>query len=217
MNKVIVIQFVSLDGVMEDPDGSAGSAQGGWAFRYGPESVAGDKFELGEVLDTGVMLLGRVTWQLFSRIWSPREDEFSQKMNAIPKLVASRSLDHVEGWRNSTLLRGDLADEVAKRRQSQDVVVAGSASIVDALRTHDLIDQYRLLVFPTVLGTGRRLFDQPLGLDLASAEKVGQAARLVYDRTSANGDQRKEISERRSAGEIRPADQRAPRGVRRPQ
>ncbi|MFI7150010.1 dihydrofolate reductase family protein [Nonomuraea sp. NPDC050022] len=190
MSKVIVIQFVSLDGVMEDPDGSAGSAQGGWAFRHGPESVAGDKFELGEVLDTGVMLLGRVTWQLFSRIWSPRQDEFSQKMNAIPKLVASRSLDHVEGWHNSTLLRGDLAEEVAKRRQSQDVVIAGSASIVDALRTHDLIDQYRLLVFPTVLGAGRHLFDQPLGLDLVSAEKVGQAVRLVYDRTSGIGEHR---------------------------
>jgi dihydrofolate reductase len=188
MSQVIVIEFVSLDGVMEDPDGSAGSAQGGWAFRYGPESVAGDKFDLGEVLDTGVMLLGRVTWQLFSGIWAPREDEFSQKMNAIPKLVASRSLESVDGWRNSTLLRGDLAEEVAERRQSQDVVVAGSASIVDALRTHDLIDQYRLLVFPTVLGAGRRLFDQPLGLDLTSAEKVGHAVRLVYDRTSAKGD-----------------------------
>ncbi|MFD1541347.1 dihydrofolate reductase family protein [Nonomuraea guangzhouensis] len=185
MGQVIAIQFITLDGVIEDPDGSAGSPWGGWAFRYGPEAVAGDKFELGEVLDTGVMLLGRVTWQLFSGIWPAREDEFSQKMNAIPKLVASRSLDDVEGWRNSTLLRGDLVDEVSKRGRSQDVVVAGSASIVDALRAADLIDQYRLLVFPTVLGQGRRLFEQPgqpIGLNLAAAERTGHAVRLVYDR-----------------------------------
>ena len=92
MSRVIVIEFVSLDGVMHDPDGSEGSAQGGWAFRYGPEAVAGDKFGLGEVLDTGVMLLGRRTWQLFAKIWPGRDDEFSAKMNAMPKLVVSRSL-----------------------------------------------------------------------------------------------------------------------------
>ncbi|TMR89969.1 dihydrofolate reductase family protein, partial [Nonomuraea basaltis] len=162
---------------------------GGWAFRYGPEAVAGDKFELGEVLDTGAMLLGRVTWQLFSGIWPSRDDEFSRKMNAIPKLVASRSLDHVDGWRNSTLLQGDLVEEVSKRKQSQDVVVAGSAGIVDALRAYDLIDQYRLLVFPIVLGQGRRLFGrpgQPIGLNLVAAEPVGQAVRLVYDRNAAS-------------------------------
>jgi dihydrofolate reductase len=188
MSQVIVIEFVSLDGVIQDPDGSGGAPWGGWAFRHGPEAVAGDKFKLGEVLDTGVMVLGRVTWQLFSRIWPSRDDEFSQKMNAIPKLVASRSLDHVKEWGNSTLLEGDLVAEVSNLKQAQDVVVAGSASIVDALRAHDLIDQYRLLVFPTVLGQGRRLFDQPgqrFGLDLAAAETVGQAVRLVYNREPA--------------------------------
>ncbi len=177
---VIVIEFVSLDGVVEDPDGSGGTAWGGWAFRYG--SVDGDKFELGTVLDTGVMLLGRVTWQLFSRIWPARDDAFSRKMNAMPKLVASRSLGDVGAWDNSALLRGDLVDEVARRGKNQDIVVAGSGSVVGALREHDLIDQYRLLVFPVVLGQGRRLFDGPAGLELAAVERAGQAVRLVYDR-----------------------------------
>ncbi|MEV1177604.1 dihydrofolate reductase family protein [Nonomuraea sp. NPDC049784] len=193
MSQLIVIEFVSLDGVVEDPDGAQGTPWGGWAFRYGPESVAGDKFALGEVLDTGAMLLGRVTWQLFSRIWPSRDDEFSRKMNAIPKLVASRSLDSVEGWSNSALLRGELIEEVAERKKRQDIVVAGSAGVVDALKEHDLVDQYRLLVFPAVLGQGRRLFDrpgQPAGLSLESAERVGQAALLVYRREAAQGDHR---------------------------
>lgn len=180
---VIVIEFVSLDGVVQDPSGAEGTKQGGWAFRDGP--VDGDKFELGEILDTGVMLLGRVTWELFAGLWPSRDDPFSRKMNAIPKLVASRSPLDVGAWHNSTLLRGDLADEVAEREE--DVVVAGSASVVDTLRAHDLVDQYRLLVFPVVLGEGRRLFDRPgppAGLDLAVAERAGRAVRLVYDRAS---------------------------------
>ncbi|MEV4109750.1 dihydrofolate reductase family protein [Nonomuraea sp. NPDC049695] len=191
MNQVIVIEFVSLDGVVEDPDGSDGRPWGGWAFRYGPESVAGDKFALGEVLDSGAMLLGRATWELFSRIWPSRDDEFSRKMNALPKLVVSRSLESVEKWSNSALLRGDLVEEVAERKKRQTIVVAGSAGVVDVLRAHDLIDEYRLLVFPVVLGQGRRLFDrpgQPAGLSLESAERVGQAVRLVYRREPAQGD-----------------------------
>jgi len=186
MGKVIVMGFVSLDGVIEDPDGSGGTPWGGWAFRHGPEAVAGDKFALGGILDTGVMLLGRVTWELFAKIWPGREDEFSRKMNAIPKAVASRSLGQVDGWANSTLLRGDLAEEVAALRSTRDVVVAGSAGVVEELRAHDLVDQYRLLVFPTVLGEGRRLFGaRPVELALVSAESVGPAVRLVYDREPA--------------------------------
>src|SRR6266566_2209465 len=158
MSRVIVIEFVSLDGVMQDPDGNEGFRQGGWAFRYGPEAVTGDPFGLGEVLDTGALLLGRRTWQLFAGIWPGRDDPFSAKMNAMPKLVASCSLEHAAGWQNSAVLPGDLAEEAAKRKQAHDIVVMGSASVVRALMAHDLVDEYRLLVFPLVLGEGARLF-----------------------------------------------------------
>lgn len=180
MGSVIVIEFVSLDGVIEDP----GQPWEGWAFRHGPEAVTGDKFRLGEVWDTGVLLLGRTTWQEFSQIFAAGDDEFSQKMNAIPKLVASRSLEHVDGWSNSTMLAGDLVAETSELRRTRDVVVAGSASVVDELKKHDLVDQYRLTVFPSVCGKGRKLFDnsQPIDLKLVSADRAGQAIRLVYDR-----------------------------------
>ncbi len=186
MSRVIVIEFVSLDGVMQDPDGSEGSRQGGWAFRYGPEAVAGDKFGLGEVLDTGAILLGRRTWQLFAKIWPGRDDEFSAKMNAMPKLVVSRSLEQADGWQNSTVLHGDLAAEVRKRKQARDIMVAGSASVVRTLIARDLVDEYRLLMFPLVLGTGTRLFPDgtaSVNLALVSAQTAGPAVRLIYARS----------------------------------
>ena len=102
MSRVIVIEFTSLDGVMHDPDGSDGSPQGGWAFRHGPATVAGDKFRLGATLDEGVMLLGRATWELFAKLWPTRSDEFSLRMNAVPKLVVSRTAPEVSAWANST-------------------------------------------------------------------------------------------------------------------
>jgi dihydrofolate reductase len=185
MSRVIVIEFVSVDGIMQDPDGSDGSAQGGWAFRYGPQAVAGDKFGLGEVLDTGTMLLGRRTWQLFAGIWPGRADEFSAKMNAMPKLVASRSLDQAVAWQNSAVLGGDLLAAVRERKQANDILVAGSASIVRALAADDLVDEYRLLVFPLVLGAGERLFpggSRPADLALVAAETAGPTVRLVYRR-----------------------------------
>lgn len=188
MGRVIVIEFTSLDGVLHDPDGAEGSARGGWAFRHGPESVAGDKFRLGAVLETGALLLGRKTWQRFSRIWPARHDDFSNRMNAIPKLVASRSLEQADGWSNSTLLHGDLVEEVTRRKREQDLVVAGSASVVRTLMERDLVDEYRLLVFPTVLGEGGRLFEEgaaPIDLRLASAEPAGAALLLVYRRETA--------------------------------
>lgn len=189
MSHVVVVEFVSLDGVMEDPSGSEGSPQGGWAFRYGPEAVTGDPFGLGELLDTGALLLGRGTWQQFAGIWPGRDDPFSAKLNAMPKLVASRSLEDASGWQNSTVLRGDLATEVEKRKQEQDIVVMGSASVVRTLMAHDLVDEYRLLVFPLVLGAGTRLFSEgaaPADLALVSAQARGVTARLVYSRSGSS-------------------------------
>jgi dihydrofolate reductase len=184
MGHVIVIEFVSLDGVMQDPDGSEGSRQGGWAFRYGPEAVAGDKFGLGEVLDTGTMLLGRRTWQLFSKIWPDRDDEFSAKMNAMPKLVVSRSMDRATEWQNSTVLEGDVVAAVRERKRVCDIMVTGSASVVRTLMAHDLVDEYRLIVFPIVLGAGTRLFPDgtPIDLNLVSVQTAGPAVRLIYTR-----------------------------------
>jgi dihydrofolate reductase len=185
MSRVIVITFVSLDGVMGDPDGREGSARGGWAFRYGPEAVAGDKFGLGEVLDTGALLLGRRTWQQFAKIWPGRDDPFSAKLNAMPKLVVSRSLGRAGEWQNSTVLQGDLVAEVRERKQAQEIVVIGSASVVRTLMASDLVDEYRLLVFPLILGKGTRLFPEGAGqanLALVSAKPQGPAVRLVYER-----------------------------------
>jgi dihydrofolate reductase len=186
MSRVIVIEFVSLDGVMQDPDGSEGSSQAGWAFRYGPEPVAGDPFGVGEILDTGTLLLGRGTWQLFSKIWPGRDDEFSAKMNAMPKLVASRSLSLATEWQNSSVLDGDLVAAVRERKRACDIIVMGSTSVVRTLTAHDLVDEYRLLVFPVVLGAGERLFPDgtvPIDLTLESARTKGQAVRIIYTRT----------------------------------
>ena len=185
MSKVIVIEFVSLDGVTHDPDGNDGSPQGGWAFRYGPEPVSGDPFGLSEVLDAGALLLGRRTWQQFAKIWPGRDDPFSVRMNAMPKLVASRTLAHADEWQNSSVLRGDLAAEVRERKQAQDIVVMGSASVTRALMASDLVDEYRLMVFPLVIGAGTRLFPEgtgPASLALVSAKPVGPALRVTYTR-----------------------------------
>lgn len=185
MTRVIVIAFATLDGVVEDPDGSDGTPGGGWAFRHGPEAVAGDKFRLGSRLDTGGLLLGRGTWQLFSTLWPNRTDDFSQRMNAAPKWVASRTLTDVSAWSNSTLINGDLGGEVKRLREERDLIVIGSPSIAQALMEEDLVDEYRLMVFPTVLGSGRRLFTNPAGADdlrTVSIDQVGPAALLCYER-----------------------------------
>ena len=185
MNRIIVIEFVTLDGIVEDPDGSAGTPGGGWAFRQGPEAVAGDKFKLGSRLDIGALLLGRRTWQLFSKLWPARSDEFSMKMNSAPKWVASRTLTDLSAWNNSTVIDGELTSAVQQLRRQRDLIVIGSVSVVHTLMQRDLVDEYRLLVFPTVLGAGRRLFTSPEGADglrLASVEQCGAAALLRYVR-----------------------------------
>lgn len=184
---VIVIAFTSLDGVVEDPDGSAGTATGGWMFRHGREAVDGDKFRLGAVLDDGVLLLGRGTWQQFARLWPQREGEFAARMNAAAKLVASRTLTDADAaaWANSQVLRGDLLETV--KGEQRDVVVIGSFGLVDQLAAADLVDEYRVLTFPVLLGDGRRLF--PAGgpsreLECLQAELDGPLVRTRYVRSA---------------------------------
>jgi dihydrofolate reductase len=183
---VIVIQFITLDGIVSDPDGSDGTPAGGWAFRHGAETVAGDKFKLGRTMDEGVLLQGRKTWQLFSRLWPARADPFSMRMNAAAKLVASRTLTDVSAWANSQILDGDLVDAV--KREPRDVIVIGSLSLVHALMAADLIDEYRLLTFPTILGSGERLFPAggpPAYLESLSAEQTGAAVLTRYGRVAS--------------------------------
>jgi dihydrofolate reductase len=181
---IIVIEFITLDGIISDPDGSGGTPRGGWAFRYGPEAVAGDKFQLGRTMDDGVMVLGRTTWQLFARLWPGRDDPFAQRMNAVPKLVASRTLADADvgAWSNSRVANDAIP---AVRQEVRDVVITGSLSVVHQLMAEDLVDEYRLITFPIVLGTGDRLF--PSGgaqqeLECLSVERVGAAVLSVYRR-----------------------------------
>jgi dihydrofolate reductase len=185
MHRTIVIAFSTVDGIIEDPDGSAGTPAGGWAFRHGPEAVAGDKFKMGPVLESGVLLLGRKTWELFSHIWPGRTDDFSVAMNGLPKLVVSRTEPDLGAWENSSLLTGDLFEAVAEHKVEHDVIVVGSASVVHALSEVGLVDEYRILVFPELVGHGTRLFTEdtpPTRLRLTSAETSGPAVLMRYER-----------------------------------
>jgi dihydrofolate reductase len=179
MGKLVVTEFMTLDGVVEDPGGSEGTEHGGWSFKFSdPEGM---KFKLDETLEAGSMLLGRVTYEGFAEAWPDRSDEagFADKMNAMPKYVVSSTLKE-PSWNNSTVISGDVAAEVAalKERESGDILVAGSVSLAGALREHDLVDEYRLMVHPIVLGSGKRLFDAP-GAPTTLA--------LVESRTLASG------------------------------
>ncbi len=179
MGRLIVIQFTTLDGVVEDPDGSDRSAFGGWAMRHGPQGVAGDKFRLGSILERGTLLFGRRTWERFSTLWPNRDDPFSRAMNAADKVVVThQDLDPVR-WVNSRPIDQPLASWVRRHVARTDLVVIGSLSVVDDLAEEDLIDEYRLLTFPTAVGTGRRLFGEARQLELVSTEQVGPAVLSV--------------------------------------
>jgi dihydrofolate reductase len=176
------MQYMTLDGVIGDPAGVTGAPGSGWLYRHGPEMVAGDKFELGPVMDTGVLLLGRNTWAAFSKIWPSRTTEFAAKMNAMPKLVASRTLTSVDQWQNSALVEDDLVTTVRKRKAEQDIVITGSPGIVRTLVEHDLVDEFRFVVVPSVVGTGERLFGEPRDLRLVAVEQKGAGVFLRYRR-----------------------------------
>jgi dihydrofolate reductase len=186
MGRIVVTEFVSLDGVMEDPGGSEDFEHGGWAFEVN-RGNEGDKFKLDEALESEALLLGRVTYEGFAAAWPSREGEFADKFNSMPKYVVSSTLEEPE-WNNSTVLKGDLVEEVSRLRQRSDgdIVVHGSARLVQALVEHDLVDELRLMVFPVVLGDGKRLFGDTSDkkrLRLIDSKTVGDGiAILVYQR-----------------------------------
>jgi dihydrofolate reductase len=158
MAKIVVSEFVSLDGVMEDPGGAEKFEFGGWTMPYWNDDVA--KFKYDELFAADALLLGRVTYQAFAAAWPSMKDEFADRMNNMTKYVVSSTLDSVE-WTNSQLLTGDLVTAVTALHEQPggDILIAGSATLVQALLRHNLVDDLRLEVYPVVLGTGQRLFD----------------------------------------------------------
>jgi dihydrofolate reductase len=180
MGRIVVTEFVSLDGVIEAPGGGEEYEHAGWTFEIA-RGEAGDKFKLDELVEAEAQLLGRVTYEGFAAAWPTIADEagFAEKMNAMPKYVVSSTLSEAE-WNNSTVLGGDLVEEVTKLKREVDgvILVAGSAQLVQALVENDLLDELRLMVFPVLLGSGKRLFG-------ASAEK--KPLKLVDSKTVGDG------------------------------
>ena len=188
MGRIVVTEFVSLDGVIEAPGGGEEYRHGGWTFAIDRGAV-GDKFKLDELVEAEAQLLGRHTYEGFAAAWPKVADEagFAEKMNGMPKYVVSSTLEEAE-WSNSTVLSGDLVEEVAKLKREVDgvILVAGSAQLVQSLIENDLVDELRLMVFPVVLGSGKRLFGgsaDKLPLRLADSKIVGDGiAILTYER-----------------------------------
>jgi dihydrofolate reductase len=187
MSTIVVSEFVTVDGVMEDPGGAEGFRHGGWAFRF-DRGADGDRFKLEELQAAGALLLGRRTYEGFAAVWPSVTDEqgFAEKMNSMPKYVVSSTLEEAS-WANSTILRGDLAEAVehVQRESDGDVLVAGSATLVQGLAELDLVDRYRLMVFPIVLGTGKRLFRETAdaaALRLVEARPAGAVVTMVLER-----------------------------------
>jgi len=184
VGRIVVTEFVSLDGVMEDPGGAEDFEHGGWSFEIS-RGDEGDKFKLDETFASEALLLGRVTYEGFAEAWPSREGEFADKFNSMPKYVVSSTLEEPE-WNNSTVLRGDLAEEVAKLKQEHDgdVVVHGSARLAQGLLERDLVDELRLMVYPVVLGSGKPLFGETSDkktLRLVESKVVGDGvAILIY-------------------------------------
>jgi dihydrofolate reductase len=162
LGRIVATEFVTLDGVFEDPGGSEDFEHGAWSFKF-DRGDDGNKFKLDETLTADAQLLGRITYEGFAAAWPPREDEagFAQKMNSMPKYVVSTTLQDPT-WNNSTVIKENVPEEVAKLkdRYEGDIVIHGSGRLVRSLMEHGLVDELRLMVFPVVLGKGKRLFDE---------------------------------------------------------
>jgi dihydrofolate reductase len=182
MGKIVVTEFISLDGVVEDPGGSEDFKHSGWSFEI-ERGDEGNQFKLDETMSAEALLLGRRTYEGFADAWPSREGEFADKFNNMPKYVVSSTLKDPE-WTNSTVLDGDVADEVSKLREEHDgeIVVHGSVQLVQALIEHGLVDELRLMVFPVVLGAGKRLFGETSDkrrLKLAESKTVGDGVQIL--------------------------------------
>ncbi len=184
MGKIVITEFVSLDGVMEAPGGGEGYKHAGWTFEI-ERGDEGDRFKLDETMNSQALLLGRVTYEGFAAAWPTMEGEFADKFNTMPKYVVSSTLEHPE-WTNTTVLSGDVVEQVSKLRQDTDgdIVVHGSARLAQTLLEHGLVDELRLMVFPVVLGSGKRLFGETSDktrLRLVDSKTVGDGvAILIY-------------------------------------
>ena len=183
MGGIAVSEFITLDGVFQDPGGAGEFERGGWAFQFdrGPE---GNKFKYDEVMSAGALLLGRVTYEGFAKAWPTMHDEFADKMNAMPKYVVSSSLDHGD-WNNTSVIRTNVLDSVRalKRDVTGDILVNGSAQLVRTLLKHRLVDELRLMVYPVILGAGLGFFasaDESSKLRLVESRKAGETMILVY-------------------------------------
>ena len=182
MGKIVMSgpQNVSLDGVVQDPDGQEGFNLGGWFVEFGGEDLdAWNKVALDEALRAEAWLLGRRSYEFFGARWRPRTGELADRLNSMPKYVVSSTLEDPE-WNNSTVLRGEVVTEVSKLKQELDgeIVIPASYQLARTLMEHDLVDELRLVVFPVVLGAGERLFGE------TSDQKP---MRLVSNRTVGDG------------------------------
>ena len=159
MGKLVVTQFVSLDGVMQAPGGEEFKYPG-WSFEF-DRGEDGNQFKLDETLETEVLLIGRRTYESFADAWPKREGEFADKFNTMPKVLVSSTIENPE-WNNTTVLKGDVPAEVAKLKDRTDgiVQVPGSRQLAQELLEHDLVDELHLMIFPVVLGTGQKLFGE---------------------------------------------------------
>ncbi|MGN6557183.1 MAG: dihydrofolate reductase family protein [Solirubrobacterales bacterium] len=188
MGRIVVTEFISLDGVIEAPGGGEDYRHGSWTFEI-ERGEEGDKFKLEELMEAEAQLLGRVTYEGFAAAWPQMEDEagFAEKMNGMPKFVVSSTLERAD-WQNTTILSGDPADSVATLKDKVDgvILVAGSATLVKSLIENDLVDELRLMVFPVLLGQGKRFFPEGEAkhrLELAESKTVGDGIVLLrYER-----------------------------------
>jgi dihydrofolate reductase len=192
MGKVVVSQFISVDGVVEDPGGSESWERGGWAFQF-DRGDEGNKFKLDEVMASEALLLGRVTYEGFAEAWPSRTGEFADKFNGMPKYVVSTTLQDPE-WNNTTVISEEIPAAVAKLKQEfeGDILVNGSVQLAQALADDGLVDEYRFMVFPTVLGGGKHMFGETpaaAALKLVDAKPAGETFILIYE-PAADGQQK---------------------------